>query len=75
MRSTGEVMGIDTDFGKAFAKAQLGAGQLMPLSGTVLVSMRDRDRLTVVPVVKEFLEMGFKVVATHGHAKFCESKV
>ena len=69
MRSTGEVMGIDTDFGKAFAKAQLGAGQLMPLSGTVLVSMRDRDKLAVVPVVKEFLEMGFKVVATHGTRK------
>ena len=69
MRSTGEVMGIDTDFGKAFAKAQLGAGQLMPLSGTVLVSMRDRDKLPVVPVVKEFLEMGFKVVATHGTRK------
>jgi len=69
MRSTGEVMGIDTDFGKAFAKAQLGAGQLMPLSGTLLVSMRDRDKLAVVPVVKEFLEMGFKVVATHGTRK------
>jgi len=69
MRSTGEVMGIDTDFGKAFAKAQLGAGQLMPLSGTVLVSMRDRDKLAVVPVVKEFLELGFQVVATHGTRK------
>jgi carbamoyl-phosphate synthase large subunit len=69
MRSTGEVMGIDTDFGKAFAKAQLGAGQMMPLSGTVLVSMRDRDKLPVVPVVKEFLELGFKVVATHGTRK------
>jgi len=69
MRSTGEVMGIDTDFGKAFAKAQLGAGQMMPLSGTVLVSMRDRDKLAVVPVVKEFLELGFKVVATHGTRK------
>ncbi|PSB30570.1 carbamoyl-phosphate synthase large subunit, partial [filamentous cyanobacterium Phorm 46] len=69
MRSTGEVMGIDTDFGKAFAKAQLGAGQVMPLSGTVLVSMRDRDKLAVVPVIKEFLELGFKIVATHGTRK------
>lgn len=69
MRSTGEVMGIDTDFGKAFAKAQLGAGQVLPLSGTVFVSMRDRDKIAVVPVVKEFLELGFNVVATEGTRK------
>jgi len=74
MRSTGEVMGIDTDFGKAFAKAQLGAGQMMPLFGTVLVSMRDRDKLAVVPVVKEFLELGFKVVATHGTRKVLQEQ-
>jgi carbamoyl-phosphate synthase large subunit len=44
MRSTGEVMGIDTDFGKAYAKAELGAGQRLPLSGTVFVSTNDRDK-------------------------------
>ena len=66
MRSTGEVMGIDTDFGKAFAKAALGANQRLSLSGTVFVSMNDRDKLAVVPVVKDLLQMGFKIVATAG---------
>ncbi|MGE5657022.1 MAG: carbamoyl-phosphate synthase large subunit [Actinomycetota bacterium] len=69
MRSTGEVMGIDDDFGKAYAKSQLGAWQELPLSGTVLVSMSDRDKVPVIPVVKEFLDLGFKVVATNGTRK------
>ncbi|MGL5082202.1 MAG: carbamoyl-phosphate synthase large subunit [Microcoleaceae cyanobacterium] len=66
MRSTGEVMGIDTDFGRAFAKAELAASQKLPLSGTVFVSMSDRDKLTVVPVVRDFIDLGFKVIATVG---------
>ena len=66
MRSTGEVMGIDTDFGKAFAKAELAASQKLPLSGTVFVSMNDRDKEAVIPVVKDFLDLGFKVTATIG---------
>jgi carbamoyl-phosphate synthase large subunit len=66
MRSTGEVMGIDSDFGRAFAKAELGAGERLPLSGTVFVSMNDRDKAAAVPVVKEFLDLGFNVVATEG---------
>lgn len=66
MRSTGEVMGIDSDFGKAFAKAELGAGETLPRQGTVFVSMSDRDKSLVVPVVKDFIELGFKVVATDG---------
>ncbi len=66
MRSTGEVMGIDADFGKAFAKAALAAGQRLPLSGTVFVSTSDRDKPGVVPVVKDFMELGFHVVATEG---------
>jgi carbamoyl-phosphate synthase large subunit len=69
MRSTGEVMGIDVDFGKAFAKAELGAGQRLPLSGTVFVSMNDRDKPSVVPVVKNFMDLGFHVVATEGTRK------
>lgn len=69
MRSTGEVMGIDADFGTAFAKAELGANQRLPLSGTVFVSMNERDKLPLVPVVKDFLQMGFKVVATEGTRK------
>jgi carbamoyl-phosphate synthase large subunit len=66
MRSTGEVMGIDTDFGRAFAKAELGAGQRLPLDGTVFVSMNDREKQAVVPVVKHLIDLGFQVVATAG---------
>ncbi|MGB5636878.1 MAG: carbamoyl-phosphate synthase large subunit, partial [Waterburya sp.] len=66
MRSTGEVMGIDTDFGKAFAKAELAAGVKLSLTGTVLVSMSERDKKSVVPLVNDLLDLGFKVVATAG---------
>jgi carbamoyl-phosphate synthase large subunit len=66
MRSTGEVMGIDTDFGKAFAKAEIGAGVDLSLKGTVFISMSDRDKEAAVPVVKDFIDLGFKVVATSG---------
>ena len=69
MRSTGEVMGVDYDFGTAFAKGELGAGQRLPLEGTVFVSMMDRDKDSVVPIVRDFLEMGFKVIATTGTRK------
>ena len=66
MRSTGEVMGIDYDFGKAFAKAELAAGQRLPLSGTVFVSTNDRDKKAVIPVIKEFMALGFNIIATEG---------
>ncbi|KYC36166.1 carbamoyl phosphate synthase large subunit [Scytonema hofmannii PCC 7110] len=66
MRSTGEVMGIDKDFGRAFAKAELGAGERLPLSGTVFVSMNDRDKAPAVAVVTEFINLGFSVMATQG---------
>ncbi|MBD2579111.1 carbamoyl-phosphate synthase large subunit [Oscillatoria sp. FACHB-1406] len=66
MRSTGEVMGIDFDFGKAFAKAELAAGERLPLSGTVFVTMNDRDKEAVVPVVRDFMDLGFKIIATEG---------
>jgi len=66
MRSTGEAMGIDFDFGKAFAKAQLSASQFLPLQGTVFVSMSDRHKEQVIPVVKDLIDLGFKVVATQG---------
>ncbi|KAM3091611.1 carbamoyl-phosphate synthase large subunit [Phormidesmis sp. 146-12] len=69
MRSTGEVMGIDTDFGKAYAKAELAASQRLPLQGTVFVSMNDREKTLVVPVVKDLMSLGFKVVATEGTRK------
>ncbi len=69
MRSTGEVMGIDIDFGRAYAKAELAAGQKLPLTGTVFVSMNDRDKLAVVPIVRDFVALGFQIVATSGTQK------
>ena len=66
MRSTGEVMGIDSDFGRAFAKAELGAGEKLPLQGTVFVSMSDRDKPLAADVVKEFMKLGFTIMATQG---------
>jgi carbamoyl-phosphate synthase large subunit len=69
MRSTGEVMGIDSDFGKAFAKAELAAGVRLATQGTVFISMSDRDKVASVPVVQNLIEMGFKVVATAGTRK------
>jgi carbamoyl-phosphate synthase large subunit len=69
MRSTGEVMGIDTDFGRAFAKAQLGAGTHLPLEGTVFISVNDRDKSGISTIAEAFIELGFKIVATEGTYK------
>ncbi len=69
MRSTGEVMGIDSDFGKAFAKAELAAGVILDTTGTVFISMSDRDKQAIVPVVKDLIALGFKVIATEGTRK------
>jgi carbamoyl-phosphate synthase large subunit len=69
MRSTGEVMGIDTDFGKAFAKAELAASQMLPLEGMVFVSMNDHDKAAAVPIVKDLIDLGLKIVATEGTRK------
>ncbi|MCU0518648.1 MAG: carbamoyl-phosphate synthase large subunit [Oscillatoria sp. Prado101] len=66
MRSTGEVMGIDSTFGTAFSKAELAAGVRLAKGGTVFVSMNHRDKVAVVPVVKELIDLGFKIVATDG---------
>ena len=74
MRSTGEVMGLDKTYDMAFAKAQLGAGNRMPLSGTVFVSVREADRARVLPSVKKLVEMGFTIKATAGNHSFFESK-
>ena len=68
MRSTGEVMGIDHNFPTAFAKGLLGAGVKLPTSGTVFVSVADRDKRAMVLPVKELVDMGFDVVATTGTA-------
>ncbi|NJK47971.1 carbamoyl-phosphate synthase large subunit [Candidatus Gracilibacteria bacterium] len=69
MRSTGEVMGIDSDFGKAFAKAEIAAGVRLATEGTVFISMNDRDKVSSVPVVKDLIDLGFRVVATSGTRK------
>jgi carbamoyl-phosphate synthase large subunit len=66
MRSTGEVMGISRDYGQAFAKAQLAAGQKLPRGGTVFISVNDRDKRGIGPLGKELVSLGFKIVATRG---------
>jgi carbamoyl-phosphate synthase large subunit len=66
MRSTGEVMGISTDYGQAFAKAQLAAGQKLPSKGTVFISVNDRDKRAIGQLGKELASLGFKLVATRG---------
>ncbi|MBW2100082.1 MAG: ATP-grasp domain-containing protein, partial [Deltaproteobacteria bacterium] len=70
MKSTGEVMGIDPDLGAAFAKAQLGAGNDLPRSGTVFVSVKDSDKEAVLAVASQFCNMGFKIIATRGTSSF-----
>ena len=70
MRSTGEVMGLDTDFGLAFAKSQLAAGQVLPLTGGVLFSVKESDKAATVALARGFQEEGFKLFATDGTAEF-----
>ena len=68
MKSTGEVMGLDSDFGRAFAKSQLGSGTELPLSGKVFVSVRDGDKAGLVEPCRQLVEWGFELVATQGTA-------
>jgi carbamoyl-phosphate synthase large subunit len=70
MKSTGEVMGLDESLGLAFAKSQLAAGQPIPEKGTVLISVRDNDKVAILPVAKELAELGFTIIGTKGTAKF-----
>jgi carbamoyl-phosphate synthase large subunit len=74
MRSTGEVIGLDTSFEIAFAKSQLGGGTKVPTGGTVFVSLRDGDKPRIVATVKLLTGIGFKVCATDGTARFLESE-
>lgn len=74
MRSTGEAMGIDIDFGKAFAKSQLSAHQDLPQTGSVFVSMTDRDKQAAIPIAKDLIDLGFKLVATAGTQKILEAE-
>ena len=68
MKSTGEVMGLDFSFERAFAKSQLGAGVLLPASGAVFLSVRDADKAAAVVVARRLVEMGFSIIATRGTA-------
>ena len=66
MKSTGEVMGVGKSFGEAFVKSQLAAGAKLPETGTAFISVRDGDKLAVVPVARELVKLGFRLIATRG---------
>jgi len=68
MRSTGEVMGLDSDFGRAYAKAQMAAAPSLPAKGNLFVSVKDTDKKAAVPIVKNFADLGFRIHATDGTA-------
>jgi len=69
MRSTGEVMGLDTNFATAFAKSQIGGGTVLPVEGTAFISVRNDDKNKIVSLAAELLELGFKILATSGTCK------
>ncbi|MGB3708438.1 carbamoyl-phosphate synthase large subunit [Gordonia sp. (in: high G+C Gram-positive bacteria)] len=69
MKSTGEVMGLDADFGRAFSKSQEGAGGALPRSGTIFVSVADRDKASIIFPIKRLADLGFTVLATGGTAE------
>jgi len=70
MKSTGESMGIDRDFARAYAKAHIAAGLALPLSGRVFISVKDRDKKTIAPVVARLIALGFDVVCTRGTGEY-----
>ncbi|WP_298284312.1 carbamoyl-phosphate synthase large subunit [Acidocella sp.] len=72
MKSTGEVMGLDTSFARAFAKAQIAAGEALPINGTAFLSVKEADKAAIVPVARRLAEIGFAIVATAGTAKKLE---
>ena len=74
MKSTGEVMGLDRDFGSAFAKSQLAAGSTLPESGTVFISVRDRDKAGMASLGRELLDHGYSLLATRGTAVTLEKE-
>ncbi len=74
MKSTGEVMGIDSSFGIAFAKAQLGGGMRLPLGGRVFISVRDEDKQGVTAAAEKLHRVGFSIVATRGTARYFEAR-
>src|SRR5438094_3222593 len=72
MRSTGEVMGIDSDLGIAYAKSQMAANSPLPLKGRVFISVSDAHKKDVVPVARQFAELGFEIISTSGTASVLE---
>ncbi len=74
MRSTGEVMGLDKDYAVAFAKSQLGGGTKIPRTGTVFVSVRDKDKERILPSLKTLSELGFKLIATSGTLRYLKEQ-
>jgi len=74
MRSTGEVMGLADSFGMAFAKAQIAADGSLPSTGAIFVTVNDSDKPTVLPIVRRFHEMGFRIVATEGTARYLRAR-
>jgi carbamoyl-phosphate synthase large subunit len=74
MRSTGEVMGIDESFGMAFGKAQLSAGMELPVEGTLIVTVNEHDKPNAVPIIRRFHDLGFKIMATSGTAKYLRAR-
>jgi carbamoyl-phosphate synthase large subunit len=73
MKSTGEVMGVDSDFGSAYAKAQFGAGNHLPDKGTVFISVKDREKKAALKLASEFHKMGFTIMATRGTSSFLKN--
>ena len=74
MRSTGEVMGISESFGSAFAKAQLAADNGLPLSGALLITVNDNDKPAMTAIARRFADMGFRILATGGTARFLRAR-
>ncbi|MDH4233322.1 MAG: carbamoyl-phosphate synthase large subunit, partial [Nitrospirota bacterium] len=74
MKSTGEVMGIDEDFGRAFAKAQTSSSNVLPRSGKIVISIRDRDKPGICNIVERLFAAGFSIIATRGTAAFLSEK-
>ena len=72
MKSTGEVMGIGTNFGEAFLKSQMGAGYMLPAKGRVFISVNDRGKEEVVPIARQLQEVGFTILATEGTKAYLE---
>jgi carbamoyl-phosphate synthase large subunit len=74
MKSTGEVMGLDENFEAAFAKSQIASGSTLPTQGAVFISVKNSDKLALVPVARDLVELGFRVLATGGTADYLAEK-